>query len=82
MDIDRITDSVFAGIISGRTECTFNFLALKILLGRLKIDYMHDSSDPAVHKYAEEIRKLLRNNRNINNARNDINIILKQGGQL
>lgn len=58
MDVTRITDEVCKDIILGRINQEFEFLALKILLSRLRLKSQQDPSPSALQQSVAELKGL------------------------
>jgi len=69
---------VWSDIVSGKVRYEFEFLALKILLGRLMLDVERDPAPATVQRCAEEIRALLMKNANLPSAKRDLQKIFGQ----
>jgi hypothetical protein len=70
--LPSIADPRWRQVASGAIKPQFEFLAVKILLGRIGMDLARDSSPRALDKAAEELRALLEKNAALPTAQRDI----------
>ena len=76
MNIPEARDPVWADVMSGKKEIAFSFLAIKILLSRLKSSVQLDSSSDNIEKCAGELRQLLIKNSHLPKVQSDIEKIV------
>jgi hypothetical protein len=72
MTIPSASDVIWKEMLHKQKQFDFEFLALKMLLGRLIMDVEHDPSDANVQKCAIQLHDLLAKNQNLPSAMNDI----------
>ena len=82
MEIERIPKQIWIDTITGKINCEFEFLALKIVLARLRLDVMRNQSAEAYGKYADELKNLFIRSQKIPSAQNDLKKIISRGGNL
>ncbi|MCK5242089.1 hypothetical protein KAR34_06545 [bacterium] len=63
--------------ICGDKKYDIQFVATKILLGRLRLNYKRDSSPGQVNNYAEEMRNFFSKNQHIPMAMDDLREIMR-----
>jgi len=80
MEIDKIPKQVWIDTITGKIDCEFEFLALKIVLSRLRLNLKHDSSTEAYRKYIDDLKSLFIRSQKIPSAQNDLKKIIGRGG--
>ena len=80
MEVEKVPKQIWIDVITGKITAEFEFLAVKILLGRLRIDYRVDSSPEAVEKSVEELQGLFVKSRHIPSSQRDLQKILNSGG--
>ena len=80
MDIMQIPTKIWTDVITGKIDCEYEFLALKILISRINFAVKQDASPEAIQKYADELRDLFINSSNIPNSQMDLQKILDKGG--
>ncbi|MDR1866580.1 MAG: hypothetical protein LBR08_13555 [Bacteroidales bacterium] len=78
--IDQIPDDTLLSIINKANELTWNFLALKVMLARLKLKLSMMDNDIARQQSCRDLRDLFRKSRNIPNAQKDMQLIAEQFG--
>lgn len=76
MTIPPATDDVWKDILLLKQNYDFEFLALKMLLGRLTMDIEHDPSPENLAKCAEQLHGLLAQNATLPTAKRDIEKII------
>jgi hypothetical protein len=76
MNVPLGTDRVWKDILQGKVKYEFEFLALKIMLGRLFREIERDPSPVTVQKCADEIYNLLSKNAHLPSAKRDLQKIL------
>ena len=75
--IDRIPDEVLISVIRNSKNYSWSFLAMKIILTRLKLQMtMHNGSEDILSQCCAELRNLLKKSINIPNSREDLKQIL------
>jgi hypothetical protein len=77
MNVPLSTDKIWKDILQGRVKFNFEFLALKIMLGRLFREMERDPSPAMLQKCADEIYNLLSKNAQLPTAKRDIQKILE-----
>jgi hypothetical protein len=76
MTIPLSSDSVWKDLLLKRKSFDFDFLALKMLLGRLIMDVEQDPSQDNLEKCAAQLYDLMAKNENLPSAKRDIQRIL------
>ncbi|NLF49542.1 MAG: hypothetical protein GX577_00250 [Leptolinea sp.] len=76
MTIPPATDEIWKDLLLMKKSYDFDFLALKMLLGRLTMDIEHDPSPENLAKCAEQLHGLLAQNANLPTAKRDLEKIL------
>ncbi len=71
-----ISDQALKKILTGQSNPQFNFLALKILLTRLKMNIKKDPQLSGYHTYKQEIVDLLAKNQNLPSVQRDVQTIM------
>ena len=75
--IDRIPDEVLISVIRNSKNYSWSFLAMKIILTRLKLQMtMHNGSEDILSQCCAELRNLLKKSINIPSSREDLKQIL------
>ena len=69
------SDPRWREVISATERPQFEFLAAKILLGRISIELSRDNSPATIDKGAQELRALLEKHEGLPAARRDIEMI-------
>jgi hypothetical protein len=72
MTIPPASDVIWKDLLFKRRQFDFEYLGLKMLLGRLIVDVEHDPSDANVAKCAAQLFDLLVKNQQLPTAANDI----------
>jgi hypothetical protein len=72
MPIPPSSDIVWKDLLLRKKSYDFEFLALKMLLGRLIMDVERDPSLPNMEKCATQLHDLLIKNENLPSAKKDI----------
>ncbi len=72
MLIPPADDIVWKDLLLKKKSYEFEFLALKMLLGRLIMDIEHDPSPENLTKCAEQLHGLLAQNANLPTAKRDL----------
>lgn len=72
MSIPASNDAIWKDLLFKRKQFDFEFLALKMLLGRLIMAVEHDPSDANVEKCAGQLHDLLDKNQHLPSAMSDI----------
>lgn len=81
MNVPDSTSGVWGDLILGNSTPDLEFLALKILLARLRLEVkMHPGVDQ-LQKCSEEIRSLLVKNMHIPKVQKDLKSIIGAGGE-
>ena len=73
--IDKIPDKVLIYIIRNSNDFTWNFLAIKIILTRLKLQ-MEMHNEDILPQCCDEFRNLLKKSINVPSSREDLKQIL------
>ena len=76
MSVPLSTDKVWKDILLGKVKYDFEFLALKIMLGRLLRKIELDPSPATIQKCAEEMCNLFKVNAHLPTAQRDLQKIL------
>jgi hypothetical protein len=76
MSVPLSTDKVWKDILLGKVKYDFEFLALKIMLGRLLRKIELDPSPTTIQKCAEEMCNLFMVNAHLPTAKRDLQKIL------
>ena len=75
--IDRIPDKVLIHFIRNSKDFSWNFLAMKIILIRLKLQInMQEGNEDILSQCCAELRNLLKKSINIPSSRDDLKQIL------
>jgi hypothetical protein len=72
------TNKVWKDILLGKVKYDFEFLAVKIMLGRLHLEIERNPSPATIQKCADELHNLFEKNANLPSAKRDIQKILGQ----
>lgn len=80
MDVPSIENRLWSDVVSGKLACELNFLALKILLGRLNLIVRQDPAPSNVQKCAKELREFFLKNAGMPSAQRDLETLLKTRG--
>ncbi|NLY88465.1 MAG: hypothetical protein GX085_02440 [Firmicutes bacterium] len=80
MDLSKIADQTWEDLILKDLDLEFEFLALKILLSRLRLKVKTDSTPDAIKNSVEEIKKLFARFENLPSAQKDLQRIIKSEG--
>jgi hypothetical protein len=72
MLLPPVSDRRWRDVVTGTVQYDFDFLAIKIFLGRISINLMRDSSEASIAGCVEELRHLLAKNANLPSAQRDI----------
>jgi hypothetical protein len=75
--IENISDETLLSIVHHANEISWNFLALKVMLARLKLKLTMIDNDTARQQCCSDLRELFRKSRNIPNAKKDIELIIE-----
>jgi hypothetical protein len=76
MDVPPVTYAGWRDIVSGKTRYQLEFLAAKILLGRLTLRVKNDPSPTMIYACAQELHNLFAENADLPNVQNDLKQIL------
>jgi hypothetical protein len=76
MTIPPASDIVWKDILLKKKTYDFEFLALKILLGRLSMDIERNPSEENLNKCAEQLHDLFAKNDNLPTANRDLQKII------
>jgi hypothetical protein len=79
MEIPDISNKIWTDIVTGRLSMTFDLLAIKILLARLKLNVQLDPEGTLVEQSARELRELFVRCGHLPNARKDLIKIIESG---
>ena len=75
--IDKIPDELLIHVIRNSKDFSWNFLAMKIILTRLKLQIsMYEGNRDILSQCCAELRNLLKKSINIPNSRDDLKQIL------
>ncbi len=72
----QINDHALKSILTGKSNPQFNFLALKILITRLKISASQDPQLANFINYKKEVVQLLQSNANLPSVQKDVKIMM------
>lgn len=75
MNVPEISEAKWDEVITTDKEYEFKFLATKILLGRLRLNYKNKNTADELQKCKSELRNFFEKNVNIPVAVNDLNEI-------
>jgi hypothetical protein len=78
MDINSIAEDVWSDVVTGKINCEFDFLALKILISSLKLRLSFEKNPEAVRKASQELKNLFVKFGHLPAATSDLEKILKQ----
>jgi hypothetical protein len=76
MTIPLSSDSVWKDLLLKKKSFDFDFLALKMLLGRLIMDVEQNPSPDNLEKCAAQLHAMMEKNENLPSAKRDIQKIL------
>ncbi len=76
MFIPPSSNVVWTDLITGKMRCEFEFLALKILLGRISLVLASDQKPETIQKCADDVRNLLSQNVKLASVQRDLYKIL------
>lgn len=76
MDLPPITDAIWSELLQKKKSLDFEFLGLKMLLGRLIMDVERDPSPATIDKCREQLHDLLAKNEHLPTVRRDIQKII------
>ena len=79
MSVPPASDKVWMDIVTGRTQYDFDFLAAKMVVGRLRTVIQQDPSTGTVQRCAEELRDVFAKNVNLSKVQKDLEKIFGQG---
>ncbi len=77
MEIQEIKSEVWNGVVSGNTNYSFEFLALKILLSRLRLEVKANPLPSTVWRSAAELKEFFIKQHNLPVAQRDLQKILQ-----
>ncbi len=60
MDLSKIPNDTWDDLLSGRKSCDFEFLALQILMGRLRMRIMRNPQPHITYQSINEIKDFLK----------------------
>lgn len=80
MDIDSIPKQIWQDTVKGKIDSNFDFLALKILLSRLKLTVKQDSAPSVLENSVNELKNFFKKTIHIPQSRQDLQKILTKGG--
>jgi hypothetical protein len=76
MELPSVSDEVWKDLLLKRKTCAFEFLGLKMLLGRLISEVERDPSPDKLEKCAEQLRDLLAKNMQLPSVNRDLQKII------
>jgi hypothetical protein len=76
MDLPPITNTIWRDLLQKRKSLDFEFLGLKMLLGRLIMDVERDPSPDSIDKCCQQLHDLLAKNEHLPTVRRDIQKII------
>lgn len=76
MELPPSSDDVWKDLLQKKKSYSFEFLGLKMLLGRLTMEVERDPSLPNLEKCSEQLHDLLAKNEQVPSARRDIQKII------
>ena len=80
MDISKIPDRIWEDLVSGKIDCQFDFLAVGILLARLRLLAGRDKSPEVMKKAVAELKDLFVRTANMAVSQKDLGKIIAKGG--
>jgi hypothetical protein len=80
MEIEKVPKQIWIDTITGKIQAEYEFLALKILLGRFKMNMKFDTSAETYQKYADELKNFFIKSQKIQSAQRDLQKIISKGG--
>lgn len=80
MDYKNISNQTWQDLLLRKFDCNFDFLALKILLTRLRFKLQQDNSSASLAQCVEEIKSLFEKMGNLPKAQDDL-IKISGGGK-
>jgi hypothetical protein len=72
MDVPPVTYSGWKDVVSGKARYQLEFLAAKILLGRLMLKVKNDPSPTMMNTCVQELHNLFAQNADLPNVQNDL----------
>ncbi|MBI5303929.1 MAG: hypothetical protein HY868_17465 [Chloroflexi bacterium] len=72
MDVPSVQNSVWNDIVSGKVKYQLDFLAAKIMLGRLMLRVKNDSSHNMIEKCGQELHNLYAQNADLPCVQRDL----------
>lgn len=66
-------------LVTGRKKFDFDFLAIKMAMGRVKLMVEQDPSEATIQKCINEVREIFEKNQNLSKVRNDLEKIFGSG---
>ena len=72
----NIPEDVVRDLIQGKIHCQFKFLALNILLARIKMDARKDPGLTKIKQYTQEFSDLLQKHERVPDAKSDLALIM------
>jgi|WetSurMetagenome_2_1015567.scaffolds.fasta_scaffold1790649_1 hypothetical protein len=80
MTVPASSHPIWKDVLNGKIKHDFQFLALKMMLGRIQITLKADPSQAQYAKCVEDLRNLLMQNANHPKVQNDLSMLLSNGG--
>jgi hypothetical protein len=80
MVLPASSHSIWKDLLTGKVKLDFQFLALKMMLGRIQITLQSDTSQAQFNKSVDDIRNLLIQNANHPKVQSDLALLLSNGG--
>lgn len=79
MTYDNISEQTWQDLLLGRLDCNFEFLALKILLTRLRFKLQQDNSPASLRQCVAEVKGLFEKMGNLPKAQEDLKKLSEAG---
>jgi hypothetical protein len=77
LQVHDVPDSTWSNILFGKLEVKFKFLAVQILLSRLKLNLQKDASPTRIESYINEIKSLFAKYENLPPVQEDLRKIME-----
>ncbi len=77
MEIPGLNNPIWKDLVTGEKLIDFNFLAIKIFLGRARLLLGNDSSEANIQKLSNELREIFVKHANISVLQKDIELLQK-----
>lgn len=80
MNIPNVSHPLWKEIILGKKQVQFDFLAARMLVGRISIMLSTDNSEENIYKATEELHSVFAKNINLPKVQKDLTKIFGEGG--